>query len=188
MDCPILVWMLYLNREMNKEDYESCYTVMQECVTHANVRYAPDGRETYRQILAYMLPLLMMRHRRIPRIKWRDHEGPNGKHYIEQDFDAMHSNRVRSMIGYHLAYDNNLVGMVMTQGKQRDVINIGLGVKQLAVSPPDISVGAYAESFYHKLTPLELSFIAPDHGETTVLRRLCLLLALKQSSTSNTRP
>ena len=32
--------------------------------------------------------------------------------------------RVRAMIGYHLAYENCLVGMVMTQGRQREVINI----------------------------------------------------------------
>lgn len=63
------------------------------------------------------------------------------------------TNRLRSMIGYHLAYDNNLIGMVMTQGRQRDVINIGLGMKQLAVYPPEATVPAYAESFYHKVGP-----------------------------------
>lgn len=57
------------------------------------------------------------------------------------------------MIGYHLAYDSNLIGMVMTQGRQRDVINVGIGIKQLAVSPPDITVNVYAESFYHKACP-----------------------------------
>jgi len=31
-----------------------------------------------------MLPLLMMRHRRIPRSKWRDCETTSGKHWIEQ--------------------------------------------------------------------------------------------------------
>lgn len=59
--------------------------------------------------------------------------------------------RIRAMIGYHLAYENCLVGMVMTQGRQREVINIGLGIKQLCVSPPDISVIAYAESLHHKV-------------------------------------
>jgi len=107
----------------------------------------------------------------------------NGKHYIEQDIDnAMNpTGRLRAMIGYHLAYDSNLIGMVMTQGRQRDVINVGIGIKQLAVSPPDISVNVYAESFYHKLTPLEMTFIKPEDGDEVVLRRLCLLLALKQA-------
>ena len=55
------------------------------------------------------------------------------------------------MIGYHLAYDNSLCGMVMTQGRQRQVINIGLGIKQLSVEPRGVSVAAYAESFAHKV-------------------------------------
>ena len=61
------------------------------------------------------------------------------------------------MIGYHLAYDSNLIGMVMTQGRQREVINVGIGIKQLAVSPRDITVGVYAESFYHKACPSTMS-------------------------------
>jgi hypothetical protein len=57
------------------------------------------------------------------------------------------------MIGYHLAYDNSLCGMVMTQGRQRQVINIGLGIKQISVEPKGVSVPAYAESFAHKVSP-----------------------------------
>lgn len=118
------------------------------------------------------------------------------------------------MIGYHLAYDNSLCGMVMTQGRQRQVINLGFGIKQLCVEPRGVSVAAYAESFAHKvcvlfsqwerhlftfaalpppslrgsmsaprfweqLTPLELTFIAPELGDEVVLRRLCILLSLK---------
>jgi hypothetical protein len=47
-----------------------------------------------------------------------------------------------SMIGYHLAWENSLVGMVMVQGKQREVVNIGLGIKQVAVEPRDATVFA----------------------------------------------
>src|SRR5882762_8958591 len=107
---------------------------------------------------------------------------------------------LQSMIGYHLAYDNSLCGMVMTQGRQRQVINIGLGIKQIAVEPRGATVAAYAESHAHKvssnlqrnrlfysygdltqLTPLELSFISHDQPDEVVLRRLCILLALKQA-------
>jgi len=183
MDCPILVWMLFLNREMTTEEYDKCYQTMQTCVPHAQVQYAPDNQETMRQIIAHLLPLLMMRHRRIPRSKWRDQVSANGKHYIEQDIDsAMNpANRLRALIGYHLAYDNNIIGMVMTQGRPKEVVNIGLGVKQLAVQVENVSVATYAESFHHRLTPLEMSFIQPSEGDEVVLRRLCLLLALKQA-------
>ena len=33
--------------------------------------------------MTQLLPLLMMRHRRVPRAKWVDHITPNGKHWIE---------------------------------------------------------------------------------------------------------
>jgi len=55
------------------------------------------------------------------------------------------------MIGYHLAYQNSLCGMAMTQGLQRRVINIGLGIKQIAVEPRGVAVSAYAESLSHKV-------------------------------------
>jgi hypothetical protein len=58
---------------------------------------------------------------------------------------------LRSMIGYHLAWENSLVGMVMVQGKQREVVNIGLGIKQVAVEPCDATVSAYEESLSHKV-------------------------------------
>lgn len=39
----------------------------------------------------------------------------------------------------------------MTQGVQRKVINIGLGMKQLATEPRGIPVTAYKESLSHKV-------------------------------------
>ena len=47
--------------------------------------------------------------------------------------------------------------MVMTQGRQRQVINIGLGIKQISVEPKGVSVAAYAESFAHKVCPDHLA-------------------------------
>nr|VWO96978.1 4'-phosphopantetheinyl transferase (EC (Colibactin biosynthesis phosphopantetheinyl transferase ClbA) (Putative 4'-phosphopantetheinyl transferase) [Ganoderma boninense] len=90
------------------------------------------------------------------------------------------------MIGYHTSYDRHLVGMAMTQGRKEDVVNIGIGIKEI-VSPPGMSANDFAISLYHKsgffpqLTPLEQSHIAPDLGEEVVMRRLCVLLALKQA-------
>jgi 4'-phosphopantetheinyl transferase len=58
---------------------------------------------------------------------------------------------MRSMIGYSLAYDQSLIGMSMVQGAQREVINIGFGMKKLAVEPHDATVAAYVESLAHKV-------------------------------------
>lgn len=89
--------------------------------------------------------------------------------------------------------------MAMTQGIQRKVVNIGLGMKQLIAEPRGVSVRAYVESFAHKvcrllfsvspidsvrapqLTPLELSLMAPELGDEVMLRRLCIIISLKQA-------
>jgi len=62
------------------------------------------------------------------------------------------------MIGYHLAWENSLIGMVMVQGKQREVVNIGLGVKQVAVEPRDATVSTYVESLSHKVCVAHVLF------------------------------
>ncbi|KAI6142953.1 hypothetical protein BKA82DRAFT_26965 [Pisolithus tinctorius] len=180
MECPILVWMLSINRDVTTDEYEKCYELVKKCAPHATITKDITSIESFRQIICEMLPLLMMRHRRISRAKWKDYVTSSGKHWIEQSSDDMPPEKfLQSMIGYHLAYDNSLCGMVMTQGRQRQVINVGLGIKQLCVEPRGVPVSAYAESFAHKLTPLEQSFIAPELGDEVVLRRLCILLSLK---------
>lgn len=54
------------------------------------------------------------------------------------------------MIGYSLAHEQSLVAMAMVQGRQRDVVNVGLGVRLIAPDV-DISAAAYAESQSHKV-------------------------------------
>jgi hypothetical protein len=90
---------------------------------------------------------------------------------------------LRSMIGYHLAWENSLVGMVMVQGKQREVVNIGLGIKQVAVEPRDVTVSAYVESLSHKVcsTRFPLSW----HGTPT---RPCRATPTNQILTPSSRP
>ena len=57
---------------------------------------------------------------------------------------------MRSMIGYHLAWENSLIGMAMVQGRKQEVVNIGIGVKELITDPPGIPVKDYVESLSHK--------------------------------------
>lgn len=56
------------------------------------------------------------------------------------------------MIGYHLAWEHNIIGMAMTQGRQRDVVYMGMAIKRLQVEPRDATILAYAQSFYHKVS------------------------------------
>jgi len=181
-DCPILIWMLSLNREYTRQEYEDCWQLVNDCIPHISIEKQPENADSFRQIMTEMLPLLMMRHRRIPRAKWRDRvSGTNGKHWIEQVPETMQYEKwVHSMIGYHLDIQGSLCGMAMTQGTRNRVLNIGLAIKQLAVEPRGVSVAAYAESQSHKLTELERDAISNKPDEVT-LRRLAIILALKQA-------
>ena len=64
------------------------------------------------------------------------------------------------MIGYHTSYDHNLVGMAMTQGRREDVVNIGIGIKEI-VSPPGMTYNDFAISLYHRVRRPALAFPAP---------------------------
>ncbi|KAG6907583.1 hypothetical protein DXG01_008340 [Tephrocybe rancida] len=133
-------------------------------------------------MMTLMLPLLMMRHRRIPRSKWKDECTTNGKRWIEQAQDGMSAERfMQSMIGYHSLFEGSLCSMIMVQGVKHRVVNIGIGTKQVAVEPRTLSVSAYIEAHSHKITPLEMGNINADSDDPTRLRRLCMILALKQS-------
>ncbi|KAF9446533.1 hypothetical protein P691DRAFT_803826 [Macrolepiota fuliginosa MF-IS2] len=178
-ECPILVWMISLNRDYSQEEYDACYALVKDCVTHVNVQYKPTDPDNFRTLLLAMLPLLMMRHRRIPRAKWRDCVTQNGKHWIEQD-DLPPEKFLHSMIGYHLAQDNSLLGMAMTQGPQKKVINIGLGILVHKI-PGRATLSSYLESLSHKLTPLEMASITAAPNADSILRRLCIILTLKSS-------
>lgn len=69
---------------------------------------------------------------------------------------------LHSMIGYHLNFENSLCGMAMTQGTQRRVINIGLGIKQLVTEPRGATVAAYLDSLSHKVS-ISLSGLITVH-------------------------
>jgi 4'-phosphopantetheinyl transferase len=126
-----------------------------------------------------MLPLLMMRHRRIPRSKWRDHSTPEGKHWIEQNTDDMNPEKaLHSKIGYSLMGEASLCGMERTQGLQERVTFIGLGIKHRAIEGK-LTLEEYVQSLSHKLTDLEIRNITQDPAKENVLRRLSMVLACK---------
>lgn len=70
------------------------------------------------------------------------------------------------MIGYHLAWEHNIIAMSMTQGRQRDVVYIGMAIKRMQVEPREAPVLTYAQSFYHKVgrnRPVETSLRLTPH-------------------------
>lgn len=87
--------------------------------------------------------------------------------------------------------------MAVTQGTPVQVVNIGLGIKQLKVEPKGAPVKVYLESLSHKvsrssifswmtllipcqLTQVEIANIA-GNPDDLMLKRLCILLAMKEA-------
>jgi len=175
----VLVWMLSLNREYARIEYDTAYQLCKMCFPNDKYKYEPNTPDSFRTLMTQLLPVLMMRHRRVPRAKWQDHVTPTGKHWIEHASDSSGRPRPPS-IGYQLTFHNSLCGMAVTQGQPAQVVNIGLGIKQLKVEPKGTTVPVFFESLSHKLTQLEIANIAGNPDEL-VLKRLCINLALKEA-------
>ncbi|KAF8154303.1 hypothetical protein B0H34DRAFT_84498 [Crassisporium funariophilum] len=175
----VLVWMLSMNREYTTLEYDTAYQLQRITFPNDKQEYKPTNPDSFRHLMTQLLPLLMMRHRRVPRAKWLDRVTPNGKHWIEHAPDAQGRARPPS-IGYQLTFHNSLCGMSVTQGMPDHVVNIGLGIKQLKVEPRNTTVPVYFESLSHKMTQLEISNIS-GNPDDLVLKRLCMLLALKEA-------
>jgi hypothetical protein len=98
----ILVWMLSLNREYSREEYDQAYQLCKLCFPNERFKYEYANADSFRvlfypayfnesvhltilpgSLMTQLLPVLMMRHRRVPRAKWKDHQTPAGKHWID---------------------------------------------------------------------------------------------------------
>ncbi|KIY46088.1 hypothetical protein FISHEDRAFT_66561 [Fistulina hepatica ATCC 64428] len=164
--------MISLNRDYTKQEYDLAYGVIREALSHVKLKYEPLDPVSFRKVMMNLLPLLMMRHRRIPRSRWEDRIGPNGKHWIEQSREHIAPEKwPYSMIGYHLEYGHSICGMAMTQGTVKRVVNIGLGIRRVVTEPRGTPIATYIESQHHKT----------EEGDPGRHRRLHILLALKES-------
>jgi 4'-phosphopantetheinyl transferase len=55
-DCPILVWMLSLNREYSEEEYNACFNLVKECVQHVSFQHNPPDPDSFRECLMHPPP------------------------------------------------------------------------------------------------------------------------------------
>ncbi|KIY66442.1 hypothetical protein CYLTODRAFT_398711 [Cylindrobasidium torrendii FP15055 ss-10] len=179
---PILIWLISLNRGYTADEYDAFYSFLNDYFSHIPLgSYRPEDPNSFRHIITQLLPILMMRHRRIGRKSWRDCVSPNGKHWIEQLSSGMQPDAfLRSMIGYHIQHGPSLCGIAMTQGVQKRVINLGLGIR-LATLPKSASLEQHVHAFHSQLTPSEIKLIPLDEGSETALRRLAIILVLKDA-------
>jgi 4'-phosphopantetheinyl transferase len=84
-----------------QQEYDVIYRLQQVAFPNDKQEYKMSNADSFREhsfssgllncfhtvvagsLMTQLLPLLMMRHRRVPRAKWIDHITPNGKHWIE---------------------------------------------------------------------------------------------------------
>src|SRR6266567_3333942 len=96
----ITVWMLSLNREYTRAEYDQAYQICELCFPNERFKYEyanPDSFRVYSitlsvlgsvsddlsgLLMTQLLPVFTMRYRRVPRAKWQDHHTPPGKHWI----------------------------------------------------------------------------------------------------------
>ena len=102
------------------QEYETAFQLIRLCFPNERIEHDPTNPDWFRlslrtiyltffwlgQLMTSLLPVLMMRHRRVPRLKRVDHITPTGKHW----------NPNPPVIGYHLTFSNSLCGMAVTQG------------------------------------------------------------------------
>ena len=99
--CPFTILLTLL------QEYDIIYRLQQVAFPNDKQEYKQNNADSFREdffflvgfsschsivfrtpivagnLMTQLLPLLMMRHRRVPRAKWVDHITPNGKHWIE---------------------------------------------------------------------------------------------------------
>jgi len=183
MEIPVLCWVCTVSPTISEEEYNLCVKAVQEAWPDSpfaiKLSDAPRTYGTLREIIAHIVPLLMMRQQRVSRSKWKLYHTDRGKKWIERDPEGMHPSRhLTSMMGYATATAHNLVVMAAAQGKRHQVVNIGLDVKRMVVE--GVPVSQWAQSVAHKLTPVEIELLSglPDDK---LLSRLFVILTVKES-------
>ncbi|PAV15664.1 hypothetical protein PNOK_0852200 [Pyrrhoderma noxium] len=184
MDTPVLCWCCTINPNILDEEYNACYNAVMEAWPGnpftERLKEMPRNYDTLREMITYLIPLLMMRQQRIPRTKWKLHQTDRGKKWIEKTVDSgSHPmKQLTTMTGFTTAYDYNLVVLAACQGKRNQVVNIGLGVKRL--SSDGVPVQHWAQSQQHKLTQREIQMLTGLQDDV-LLSRLIILLTIKES-------
>lgn len=57
MDCPLLVWMLTLNRNPTPAEYDASYDIVKQCVTWKEFEYLPTSADSFRESIGYIAEL-----------------------------------------------------------------------------------------------------------------------------------
>ncbi|KAL5498387.1 hypothetical protein ACEPAH_2529 [Sanghuangporus vaninii] len=182
MDVPVLCWVCTINPSITDDEYQACYNAVLQAFPDTpfaqRLKDMPRNYDTLREMLAYILPLLMMRQQRIPRKQWVLNQNERGKKWIEKIAEGGQSSKHQpSITGYTTAYDYNVVVLAACQGK-RHAVNIGLGVKRL--SADGVPVQQWAQSQQHKITAKEIQMLAGLQDDL-LLSRFIILLTIKES-------
>ncbi|KAG8936125.1 hypothetical protein FRC03_011161 [Tulasnella sp. 419] len=169
---PLYAWIISLNREPTPEEYAICLRCLDND-SFEKINKISRRDDAWRSLLGRLIPQIVMKQRQVPRHLWSIQTTKAGKPYIDAPTEDKH-------LGYNIAHNNSLVAMAFSLGRKHKVWNIGIDVIKISM-PPDIDLGDYIESFSHKLTSLEKTYLDSEQGKEVVLRRLYILWTIKES-------
>jgi len=172
----LCVWMVTMNREVTREEFQRCMQCLDPGLRKEINKSNRQDSQTLRQIISLLLPRMLMVRNRIPRSRWSFESTDYGKSYIDS---PELGNKVKKVVGYNVACEGSVVAMAFAYGRKHQVVNIGMEVMKMPGR--GIRVQDFVESHLHKLAPSEESFIVPALNDDVILRRLCLILALKEA-------
>ncbi|KAJ7493541.1 hypothetical protein FB451DRAFT_1387707 [Mycena latifolia] len=155
---------------------------------HIDIPYDPHNADSFRQVMV------------TPAANDVTLDRAGASHFASTPGDMPPEKYLHWMIAYHLTYQTSLCGMVMVQRIQRQVVNVGLSIKQISTAPLGVAVNVYIESIAHKLTPTEMQLLAwePDieaylyavgqpPASTGVFKLSSMFLARPRASTEDYR-
>ncbi|KZV86774.1 hypothetical protein EXIGLDRAFT_652839 [Exidia glandulosa HHB12029] len=134
---------------------------------------------TLRRIVANLMPRMLMIRQRIPRTRWKFETTQFGKEYIHSPESS--ATRAQKVMGFNIGEQDSIIAMAFAQGRKHQVVNIGIDVMRVPDQRPGMDVEKFIESHSHKLAPAEEAYVVPALSADVKIRRLCIMLTVKEA-------
>lgn len=180
-DPQLYVWIVTINREVTREEFQR----FMQCIDPGlRKQLKPHFGQlqdlpTLRRIVTNLLPRMLMIRQRIPRSRWKFETTQFGKEYIDSPESS--ASKARKVMGFNIGEQDSIVAMAFAQGRKHQVVNIGVDLFRVPDQHPGLDVEKLIESHSHKLAPAEEAFVVPALSAEVKIRRLCIMLALKEA-------
>ncbi|EJD35895.1 hypothetical protein AURDEDRAFT_117233 [Auricularia subglabra TFB-10046 SS5] len=183
-DPQLYVWLVTINREVTREEFQRFMACIDPGLRKQLKPHFGQMQDlpTLRRIVTNLLPRMLMIRQRIPRTRWKFETTDTGKSYIDSP-ESSAASKARKVMGFNIAEEDSIIAMAFAQGRKHQVVNIGIDVMRVPVPTPQFDVEKFIESHSHKLAPKEETYVVPALPTEVKIRRLCIMLAVKEAYT-----